>query len=254
MIWPPVDAVAEQARADHRHLARSAGRAARDREREIHEQLAGAALLHERPEQDEQHHIGRGDAERRAEDPLGREVDLLHQHRHAHGGEEQRIREERDRGECHRQAEHAPRRLEHEQGRDHRVKPVERGQLVDVDDAVVDIVDVDEEVQDEGPGAREQRPVERTPAPPPAGLRRIEQEDERHREKQVRAAEEVRLGRAEPPYVHVVERHGHCDDGDGRLQRARRRRGRCDLLVRHPSPSRDNGAAGAAPSPVRRAF
>ena len=43
----------------------------------------GAAALHERAEQHEQHHVARRDAERRAEDALGRQVELLESARRA---------------------------------------------------------------------------------------------------------------------------------------------------------------------------
>ena len=79
---------AEQGRADHRNLARTAGGMAGDREGEVHEQLAGAAPLHERAEQHEQHHVGGRHAQRRAEDALGGEIELLHQHRQLHVGQE----------------------------------------------------------------------------------------------------------------------------------------------------------------------
>ena len=72
---------AEQARAHDRDLAGPAGGVAGEREREIHEELPGAALLHERAEEHEQHHVARGHAERRAEDAFGGEIELLHQHR-----------------------------------------------------------------------------------------------------------------------------------------------------------------------------
>ena len=141
MIWPPVEATASTAAANggrkpvrfisgmvigpstmtlatalpetvpnrlelhHRDLARAAGGVAGDRQREVHEQLPGAALLHERAEQHEQHHVGRRHAQRRAEDALGREIQLLHQHRQLHVGEERRVDEEDERGERQRPAD-----------------------------------------------------------------------------------------------------------------------------------------------------
>ena len=71
-------------------------------------------------------------------------------------------------------------------------------QLVDVDDAVGDVLVVDEDMQDESPAAGEQHEDRAMRQPPAAvGLERVEQEDERHREQQVRAAEEIRFGRPE---------------------------------------------------------
>ncbi len=123
MIWPPVEATASTAAANggrnpvrfisgmvigpstitlatalpdtvpnrlerhDRHLAGTAGGVPGDRQREIHEELPGAAPFHECAEQHEQHHVGRRHAERRAEDAFGREVELLHQHLRRHVGE-----------------------------------------------------------------------------------------------------------------------------------------------------------------------
>ena len=51
------------------------------------------------------------------------------------------------------------------------------------------------------------------PADAAAGLERVQQEHQREREQQVRAAEDHRFRRAETGDVHVVQRHR---DGDGR--------------------------------------
>ena len=102
----------------------------------------------------------------------------------------------------------------------HGVDLVGERELVDVDDAVGDVVVVDEDVQDEAPApGDEQHDVERcASARPPPGFERVEQEDERQREQQVRAAEEIRFGRPERRDVHVVERHRDRDDGDQPLR------------------------------------
>ena len=71
---------------------------------------------------------------------------------------------------------------------------------------------VEEDVQHEAraPNPAARRRAARQPAAA-AGPRRIEQEDQRQREQQVRAAEDHGLGRAEAGDVHVVERHRHRD-------------------------------------------
>ena len=152
-----------------------------DRHREVHEQLAGAALLHERTEQHEQHHVARRHAERRAEDALGGQVQLLHQHRRGHPREAERVDQERDRGQRQREPDHPPRRLEHDHHRVHRVERVRPRQVVDVDDAVDEVVVLEKDVQDEAEAQRQQQQVERAPRRPP-GARRVQQEDQRQRE------------------------------------------------------------------------
>ena len=199
MIWPPVDATAstaaanvrleagalhqrnrdrpvdhhvghraaghgaEQARRHDRDLAGAARRVPGDRHREVHEQLAGAAALHERAEQHEQHHVGRRHAQRRAEDALGRQVQLVHAaRRRSTRVKTDRVDQERDRGERQRRG---PARAASPRARcpprpPHRTCPGPR-QVIDVDDAVDEVVVVEKDVQDEAEAQRQQQQVER---------------------------------------------------------------------------------------------
>ena len=91
---------------------------------------------------------------------------------------------------------------------------------------------------------------------------RIEQEDQRQREQQVRAAEDHRLGRAEGGDVHVVERHRHRDGATSPAQRRAlggavaalpRRRRRCVVSavteqLQRPIARTETGRPAAAPS------
>src|SRR5207248_5296739 len=107
-----------------------------ERDREVHEELAGAAALHERSEQHEQHDVTGGHAERGAEDAFGGEIQLLHQDLRSDTVEADGVDQECYGGQRQGKADYASCRLEHDRHRDHGVEPVHRGQIVDVDDAV----------------------------------------------------------------------------------------------------------------------
>ncbi len=254
------DTVPNKARTYHRNLARAAGGVAGNRQGEVHEQPSGAAPFHERAEQHEQHHVGGRHPQRRAEDPLEGEIHLLHQDRQLHVGEEDRVGDEHESGDRQRPAEDAPRRLEDDQHRYHRVDLVEGRHVVDVDGAVGDVFVIEKDVQDEGPRTDEQDHVKDAPTDAAAGLERVQQEHQGKGKQQVGAPEDHRLGRSEPGDVHVVQRHCDGDDRNGPLERLGLGRGCRDLFgydrdgFRHerllsetPNFGRKNGAAGAAP-------
>ena len=221
---------AEQRRGHDRDLARSTRRVTGERHRKVHEELAGAAALHERAEQHEQHDVTGGHAERRAEDAFGGEIQLLHQDLGRDTGEADGVDQERDRGQRQGETDHAPRRLEHDRHRDHRIELVQRGQIVDVDDAVDEVVVVEKDVQDEAIAQGQQEEIRGAPGGRTVRPQRIEQEHQRQREQQMRAAEDDRLGRAERRHVHVIKRHSHRDRADEPAQRRARRRGRLRLF------------------------
>ena len=101
-------------------LAGAARRVAGEREGEIHEEPPRAAPFHERAEQDEDDHVGGGDAERRAEDAVRGKVHLLQQHLHLDAGEEDGVAQEDERGDGQGPPDDAPRRVEHQDDGDHR--------------------------------------------------------------------------------------------------------------------------------------
>ena len=96
-------------------------------------------------------------------------------------------------------------------------------QVVDVVDAVDDVVVVPEQVDDRRAREREQRVVEtrRRPAPASAPRAADEQEGQHDREQEMRAAEDDRLGRARDDDPHVVESHAHGDRAGDKRHRAR---------------------------------
>jgi hypothetical protein len=99
---------------------------------------------------------------------------------------------------------------QYENGSEHHVR---RGQLVDVENAIDEIIVIIEEIEDRN-GAEDDQAIVEQRRRCPVVLRQpaIDEEDERQREQQMRAAIDDGLGRAEGDRVHMIERHG---DGDG---------------------------------------
>ena len=82
---------------------------------EIHEQLPGAGALHEGAEHHEDQHIGRRHRQRDAEDAFGCHIELVEHALRLELRDEQPVDQKHHRGDRHRPAEHAARRLQQHQ-------------------------------------------------------------------------------------------------------------------------------------------
>ena len=204
---------AEQAAGHHRHLGRPAGRRAGERQGEVHEQLACLGSLDEGAEQDEQDDVAGADRQRDAEDALGRHVGLVEQHLRVRPGEQERVGHEGERGDRQGVAEHAPRRLEDEHDEGGAEHPVERPEVVDGREPGDEIFVLDEDVGNRRDGRGQEQPVDRArrfaALAAPSG---VDQEQQHHREQQMRRAEDQRLGDPDQGDPQVIDgksdRHG----------------------------------------------
>jgi hypothetical protein len=208
---------------------------ARDGEGEIHEELARAGALHEAAEQHENHDVGRRDAKRRAEDPFRGHEELVEEAHRLDAGDGEAIDQEHERGERQGPADQPPRRLQHEDDHDDRKGHVGRRQIVDVVDAVDEVVVVPEQVKDRRDGEGQQEVVDELRRLPDAVARAADHEEgQGHREQEVRAPEDDRLRGAGRDDPHVIESHGDRDQ-------ARHEPDHALVVETEPQPGRRNG-------------
>ncbi len=218
---------AEERRGDDGDLGRAAGRLARQRHRDVDEELAGARLLQEGAEEDEEDDVGGEHARHHPEDAVGGDEQRGAQALDAEAamgddlrevGAEVGVGEQAHADHGHRPAEHPPAHLQRQQNADDADQSVE---LVLGAGAEVQVLElVDPVVDGAGGGEREQHVRRRRVARPSRHRTAVGNED-RHRRRERYHQEWPEPGGAPGGGGHSAVGPGLADLSHARVERRR---------------------------------
>ena len=207
--------------------------------RKIHEQLAGTGALHERTEDDKDEDIGCRHRQRDAEDALGGHVKLVKEALRLDIGDQQGVPQKDDGGQRERPAEHPAHRLHQQDDHEHAHDHVSDGQVIDIEDAIDDVIVIDEEIQNRRYADEEQHIIENCRRFTRLPASSEQQKGQHHRKQKVRATKPDRFGRADADRPHVIDDHraGYRRDSEMDDSRVAQAFGHAD--------ARDGGRIGA---------
>ena len=245
----------EQAAGDDGHLGRPARGVTGQGQRKVHEQLARPAALDEGAEQDEQHHVGRRDVQRDAEDALGGEVELVQHHRHRLPAQRQAVEQKGCRSQRQRPACGTACGFHEQHDESDAEDIVGRPRVVDVVDPPLDVGKAEARVERYRRGRRDEDQVGPAEGLAPPSQARQDHVGQHEGKGQVHAPHHVGVGRPGEGDVEVEGRHGRGHDrGRDAHQRDRQRghrRSRDGQTSRTRAPKRPHRVQTTRPVAIR---